>query len=80
MQKKVELERAVSIAGLKMIPVALTVSFATCGGRNATAAICREALAIILEDRDSNHVLLVDGRDISLDEFLTEYPFLRDSV
>ncbi|MCK5213313.1 MAG: hypothetical protein KAQ74_05255 [Dehalococcoidia bacterium] len=80
MQKKVELEPLVAISGLEMIPVALTVSLATSGGRSGTIAVCREALAVIVADGDNPHVLLVDGRSVSLDEFLSEYPSLRDPV
>ncbi|MBN1857509.1 MAG: hypothetical protein JW846_11225 [Dehalococcoidia bacterium] len=80
MQKKVELEPAVTISGFTMVPVALTVSYAASRGWNATTVVCREALGVIVREAPSLRVYLADGRTLSLDEFVSIYPSLADAV
>lgn len=78
--RQVELEPAVRVAGHDLIPIVWTVERRDWLPTGFMMAMCREAIGIIVRNRAGLHVYLADGRDVTIEQFVSEYPSLTDVV
>jgi hypothetical protein len=79
-QKEVALEASVSIAGYELTPISWTYRHRLERGRFMSFTLAREALGVIVHDDSGHRVLMVDGRELTLEELAVEYPSLLDSL
>jgi len=79
-ERRLELERAVTVHGRELIPIAWTVGRPVMRGHALNVAMCREALGVIVQDDSGLRVLMADGRALTTAQLMAEQPSLRDAV
>ena len=79
-ERRLELERAVTVHGRELIPIAWTVGRPVMRGHALNVAMCREALGVIVRDDSGLRVLMADGRALTTAQLMAEQPSLRDAV
>jgi hypothetical protein len=75
-EKRLELERAVTIGGRVLFPIAWTVGRPAIGRHSLRVAMVREAFGVIVRDDEGVRVFLTDGRTVSVDELVDTCPSL----
>jgi hypothetical protein len=79
-EKRLELERAVTIGGRVLFPIAWTVGRPAIGHHSLRMTMVREAFGVIVREDEEVRVFLTDGRIVSPAELVDMYPSLRDAV
>ncbi len=79
-ERQVELESALRVAGHDLIPIVWTSGRRVWRSGSLMIAMCREAIGVIVQDGTGLRVFLADGREITVEQLLCEYPSLRDGV
>ncbi len=74
-RKQIALEPTIAVAGVSLTPIAVTIvrEFPQPG---APVIIVREALGAIVCDAREVRVFMVDGRELTVAELVSEYPGL----
>ncbi len=79
-QRQVELESAVHVAEHDLIPIVCTVGRRDWFSKGFMMAICREAIGVIVRDDAGLRAFLTDGREITIEQLVSQYPSLSDAV
>lgn len=79
-ERRLELEPAVMIGRRGLFPIAWTVGRPVIRGHVLSMAMCREALGVIVRDSAGLRALMADGRELTVAQFVAEYPSLHDAV
>jgi hypothetical protein len=79
-QKEVALETTVSIAGYEFTPISWTLRHRLDRDTFVSLSMAKEALGVIIRDVEGYRALMVDGRELTLEELALEYPSLAESL
>ncbi len=79
-ERVVDLEAAVRVGDHELIPIAGTVGRPVVRSDGLLVAMVREALGVIVRDRSGLRVLLADGRELTVEQLVAEYPTVASDV
>lgn len=79
-ERQVDLEPAVRVMGREVIPIVWTVAHRVERPGAFMAIMSREAIGVIVCDQSGSLAFMTDGRELSIEQLLFEYPSLADKT